>query len=156
MSRSRRLQRSWAETGSLNIWLLPYAEERAGRHIIMESEDTDDTVDELLKKPETEKMILTVAYLRKLKCVQDRLPTLADMEVVYPRLNEKIVFSRWLRQQAVRYIKRKQENLFIVKCPTCRQEVDRFDFPDSRRSDEIFLQYHGRCPAVSRNPIVSF
>jgi hypothetical protein len=96
--------------------------------IIMRSEDTDDSIDELFNKPETEKLILTVAHLCKLKCVHDRLPTLADMEVVYPRLNEKIVFSKWLRQQATKYVKLKQENPFIVKCPTCKHEVDRFDF----------------------------
>jgi hypothetical protein len=94
----------------------------------MQSKDTNDSVDWLFKKPETEKRILEVAYLCKLKCVQDRLPTLSDIEVVYPRLKEKIVFSRWLRQQAIRYIRRKQQNPFIVKCPTCKQEVDRLDF----------------------------
>ena len=94
----------------------------------MQPEDAGDSVDELFKKPETEKRILEVAYLCKLKCVQERLPTLADIEVVYPRLKEKIVFSRWLRQQAIRYIRRKQQTPFIVKCPACNQEVDRFDF----------------------------
>lgn len=87
-----------------------------------------DSLDELFKKPEMEKRVLEVAYLCKLKCVQDRLPTLVDIEVTYPRLKEKIVFSRWLKQQAVRYIRLKQQNPFIVKCPTCNQEVDRFDF----------------------------
>jgi hypothetical protein len=87
-----------------------------------------DSLDEVFKKPEMEKLILEVAYLCKLKCVQERLPTLADIEVFYPRLKEKIVFSRWLRQQAIRYVQRKQQNPFIVKCPTCNQEVDRFDF----------------------------
>jgi len=93
----------------------------------MQSKDTDD-IDELFKTPEIEKKMLQLAHLLKLKCVQDRLPTLADMEVVYARLNDRIVFSKWLRWVAIQYIKRKQENPFIVKCPTCHQEVDRFDF----------------------------
>ena len=91
-------------------------------------ESTDD-IDEFFKTPEVEKKILTLTYLIKLKCVQqNRLPTLADMEVVYARLNEKIVFSRWLRRVAVQYAKLKQDNPYIVRCPTCHQEVDRFDF----------------------------
>jgi hypothetical protein len=94
----------------------------------MRSEDTDDIIDELFSRPATEKLFLEVAHQFKLRCTEDRLPTLADMEVFYPRLEEKIVFSSWLRQQAVRYIRRKQQNPFIVRCPTCNQEVDRFDF----------------------------
>jgi hypothetical protein len=90
--------------------------------------DDDERVKEFLGGPETEKMMCELVYLAKLKAIEGRLPTLVDMEVVYPRLKEKIVFSRWLRQQATRYIKRKQQNPFIVKCPTCNQEVDRFDF----------------------------
>jgi hypothetical protein len=72
--------------------------------------------------------MLGIVYLAKLKGTASRLPTLADIEVFYPRLKEKIVFSSWLRQQAVRYIGRKQQNPFIIRCPTCNQEVDRFDF----------------------------
>jgi hypothetical protein len=49
----------------------------------MQPEDADDSVDQLFKKPEMEKRVLEVAYLCKLKCVQDRLPTLADIEVTY-------------------------------------------------------------------------
>jgi hypothetical protein len=91
------------------------------------TESTGD-VDELFNRPEIEKKMLQLAYLIKLKRTNDRPPTLAHMEVVYPRLNEKIVFSRWLRRVAIQYIERKQENPFVVKCPTCKQEVDRFDF----------------------------
>jgi hypothetical protein len=87
-----------------------------------------DSIDELFNRPGTEKLFLEVVHQFKLRCVEDRLPTLADMEVVYPRLNEKIVFSSWLRQQAVRYIRRKQQNPHVIRCPTCKQEVDRLDF----------------------------
>ena len=96
----------------------------AVRRIGMSSKD----IDELFKTPEGEKKMLTLTYLIKLKGPQDRLPTLADMEVVYERLNERIVFSKWLRWAAILHAKRKQENPFIVRCLTCKQEVDRFDF----------------------------
>jgi hypothetical protein len=74
----------------------------------MQSDDADDTIDELFNRPETEKTILEVAYLCKLKCAKDRLPTLSDIEVVYPRLKEKIVYSRVLREEAMRHVKRQQ------------------------------------------------
>lgn len=112
----RRLPTPVCRRGSLSVPL------------VMQPEDRDDSVNKLFKRPETEKRILEVADLCKLKCVQGRLPTLADIEVTHPRLNEKVVFSHWLRRQAVRYIRRKQENPFKIRCPTCKQEVDRFDF----------------------------
>jgi hypothetical protein len=93
-----------------------------------ESSDSDDFAKRYFERPEIEKMMIEIAHLAKLKVVEGRLPTLADMEVVYPRLKEKIVFSSWLRQQAVRYIRRRQQNPLIVRCPTCKQEVERFDF----------------------------
>jgi predicted DNA-binding ribbon-helix-helix protein len=93
-----------------------------------ESSNSDDFVKRYFERPEIEKMMLEISYFAKLKVMGRRLPTLRDIEVFYPRLKEKIVFSSWLRQQAVRYIRRKQQNPFIVRCPTCKQEVDRFDF----------------------------
>ena len=92
------------------------------------TKSTDEVIDEVFNRPETEKLLLEAAHLFKLRSVKERLPTLADMEVVYPRLKEKIVFSRWLRKQATFYVRRKQQNPYVVKCPTCNQEVDRFDF----------------------------
>jgi len=93
-----------------------------------ESSNSDDLVKRYFEKPEIERMMLDVGYFAKLKVMGRRLPTLADIEVFYPRLKGKIVFSSWLRQQAIRYIQRKQQNPFIVKCLTCKQEVDRLDF----------------------------
>jgi hypothetical protein len=93
-----------------------------------ESPNSDDFVKRYFEKPEIEKMMLEIGYLAKLKVMGRRLPTLVDIEVFYPRLKGKIVLSSWLRQQAIRYIRRKQQNPFIVQCPTCKQEVDRLDF----------------------------
>jgi hypothetical protein len=94
----------------------------------MPHNSTDEDVKQFLEKPEIEKMMLELVYLAKLERIASRLPTLADMEVFYPRLGEKIVFSSCLRQQAIRYIRRNQQNPFVVRCPTCKQEADRFDF----------------------------
>jgi len=77
----------------------------------------DDIVKKLLEEPETEKLLLESAHLFKLRAIGERrLVTLGDMEVFYPRFGEKLAFSRWLREQALRYIRLNCANPIILEC----------------------------------------
>jgi len=41
---------------------------------------------------------------------------LANLEVFYPRLNEKLVYSRWLKEVAIQYIQLNRKNPILLDC----------------------------------------
>jgi len=77
--------------------------------------EVSDIVKEVMEEPETQRLLIEAVHAASMP-KRDEPCTLSNLEVFYSRLNEKIVYSRWLKEAAIRYIRLNRKNPVILDC----------------------------------------
>jgi len=77
--------------------------------------ETRDIVKEVMEEPGTQRLLIEAVHAAKMP-KKDEPCTLSNLEVFYPRLNEKLVYSRWLKEAAIRYIRLNRKNPILLDC----------------------------------------
>lgn len=85
-----------------------------------------DVIKEVLEEPETHRLLIESVHAAKLPG-KDELCTLADLEIFYPRLNESLVYSRWLRDEAIRRIRLNRSHPVMLDCLGRKGKVFKLD-----------------------------
>jgi hypothetical protein len=74
-----------------------------------------DTVKEVLAEPDMERLMIEAVHAAK-RPKKGEPCTLRNLEINYPRLKEEIVYSRWLREEAIRYIRLSRTDPIVLDC----------------------------------------
>jgi hypothetical protein len=74
-----------------------------------------DLVREVMEEPEMQRLLVEAVHAATIP-KKDEPCTLANLEVFYPRLNEKLVYSRWLKEAAIQYIQLNRKNPILLDC----------------------------------------
>jgi hypothetical protein len=74
-----------------------------------------DAVEEVMEEPETQRLLIQAVHAANMPKNEEPC-TLLNLEVFYPRLNEKLVYSRWLKEAAIRYIRLNRKNPILLDC----------------------------------------
>jgi hypothetical protein len=74
-----------------------------------------DSVKEFLAEPETERLMIEAVHAAK-EPKECEPCTLRNLEINYPRLKEEIVYSRWLREEAIRFIRLGRADPIVLDC----------------------------------------